>query len=273
MEKINKIQLGERIRELRTAAGHTQDDLAALLNKHRQVISYYENGTRTPNLSELITIAQEYKTTTDYLLGLSEVATIDTEIKAICDYTGLSDEAVNTLHHFNKDLFNFINDMIDFADANKYIIGQFAGSKRLLLHLFNAGEDTEKYYTSVDNYNISADAYTEWKGYNNELLFTNSQFRLQSAFNKYINNDEIVKATAYFDKLENELIKNNIKREKELETINKIANEHNYMAWPIWFNDNKENFKTFDDAKKWLSNFNITVSDDTLDFIMLVMKE
>lgn len=273
MGNVNKKQLGDRIRELRTAAGHTQDDLAALLDKHRQVISYYENGTRTPNLSELITIAKEYNTTTDYLLGLSNAATTDTDIKAVCDYTGLSEKAINNLHCFDKDLFNFVNDMIDFADSNKYTINQFAGSKRLLLHLFNVSEESEEFYTAIDDYQISKDAYGEWKDLNNELLFTNSQFRLQSAFNKYINNDEIVKATDYFDKLEEESIKRSIRKEKELKAIDKIANEHNYIAWQAWFYDNKENFKNIDDAKKWLSNFNITVSDDTLRLIMLVMKD
>lgn len=100
MENVNKTQLGERIRELRTVAGHTQDDLAVLLDKHRQVVSYYENGTRTPNLNELITIAKEYNTTTDYLLGLSDTATNDTDIKAICDYTGLDELSISVLKYF-----------------------------------------------------------------------------------------------------------------------------------------------------------------------------
>lgn len=273
MENVNKKQLGDRIRALRTAAGHTQDDLAALLDKQRQVVSYYENGTRTPNLSELITIAKEYNTTTDYLLGLSRVVTTDTDIKAICDYTGLNEKAVKNLQCFDKDLINFVNDMVDFADINKYPISQYAGSKRLLLHLFNISDDTEEFYTSIDGYEISKDAYGEWKELNNELLLTNSQFRLQSAFNKYINNDDIVKATAYFDELEERLTERNIRTEQEIATINKIANERNYIAWQDWFDDNKENFKNIDDAKKWLSDFNITVSNDTLRLIMSIVKD
>jgi len=103
MEKVNKSQLGDRIRELRTAAGHTQDDLAALLEQKRQVVSYYENGTRTPNIEQIMTIAKAYNTTTDYLFGLSDVCTTDKDIQFICDYTGLDEKTVDMLHsRYNK---------------------------------------------------------------------------------------------------------------------------------------------------------------------------
>lgn len=94
MQEINKIETGKRIRELREAAAETQADLAGLLEVKRQIISYYESGTRIPTLEHLIFFADHYNTTTDYLLCLSNVPTTDKDIKFICDYTGLNEKVI-----------------------------------------------------------------------------------------------------------------------------------------------------------------------------------
>lgn len=95
--KINRQIIGERIKERRKAKGLTQEDLAKKLNISRQIISYYET-TRIPNTEDLAFLAQEFDTTTDYLLGLSDAKTTDLKIQAICDYTGLSEQSVAVLH-------------------------------------------------------------------------------------------------------------------------------------------------------------------------------
>ena len=102
MIEINKIETGKRIRELREAAAETQEDLAKHLEVKRQIISYYENVTRVPNIEHLMLIACHYNTTTDYLLCLSDVTTYDITVKEICDYTGLGEKSVNQLHLFKK---------------------------------------------------------------------------------------------------------------------------------------------------------------------------
>lgn len=206
MENVNKTQLGDRIRELRTAAGHTQDDLAALLDKHRQVVSYYENGTRTPNLNELITIAKEYNTTTDYLLGLSDTATTDTDIKAICDYTGLSEESINILYDFNKndfiDILEFANELVIYLKDNQFDILQFFSFKKMLYNTDKVlNENVKRVRANNDSMFFDLKKYDElweyvmhWKN-GNELYFQTSQFRLSSAFDKIINGNEIVRCT------------------------------------------------------------------------------
>lgn len=149
MENVNKTQLGERIRELRTAAGHTQDDLAALLDKHRQVVSYYENGTRTPNLNELITIAKEYNTTTDYLLGLSNTATTDTDIKAICDYIGLDELSISSLKYFRltKNSSESATFYLSFLDGliSLMFLGVFGNVSEIKKLISENNSYTEKY--------------------------------------------------------------------------------------------------------------------------------
>lgn len=97
MIEINKTETGKRIRELREAAAETQEDLAKHLDVKRQIISYYENGTRVPNLEHLLLIACHYNTTTDYLLCLSDVPTADKDIKFICDYLGLDEKSIQSI--------------------------------------------------------------------------------------------------------------------------------------------------------------------------------
>lgn len=115
MSQINKIETGERIRKLREAAAETQADLAILLEVKRQIISYYENGTRVPTLEHLIFIADHYNTTTDYLLGLSKTPTTDKDLQFVCDYTCLQDDVLDNLTH-NPICVDILNYLL--ADGN-----------------------------------------------------------------------------------------------------------------------------------------------------------
>ena len=60
-----------RIRELREDADLTQMELARILNCSQQVYSNYELGQRDIPTAVLIALAQYHKTTTDYILGLT----------------------------------------------------------------------------------------------------------------------------------------------------------------------------------------------------------
>lgn len=40
-----------------------------------------------------------YDVSADYILGLRDVKSTDTNIKSICDYTGLSESAIKKLHN------------------------------------------------------------------------------------------------------------------------------------------------------------------------------
>ena len=101
----NKI-IGERLKACRESTGEKQIDIANLLNAQRQIVSYYETGTRVPNIEDLATLAKHFNTSVDYLLGLSDVKSIDTELMAVCKYTGLSEDAVDTLHQLVDDALN-----------------------------------------------------------------------------------------------------------------------------------------------------------------------
>ncbi|MCM1043568.1 MAG: helix-turn-helix transcriptional regulator [Corallococcus sp.] len=61
-----------KIRELRKEKGLTQQELAKKINVSLQTISGYETGYAQPPIDILIKIAQEFHTSTDYLLGLTD---------------------------------------------------------------------------------------------------------------------------------------------------------------------------------------------------------
>ena len=61
-----------RIADLRVDHDKTQKDVADFLHRHLQVYRRYEKGTREIPVWAVIQLAQYYKTTTDYILGLTD---------------------------------------------------------------------------------------------------------------------------------------------------------------------------------------------------------
>lgn len=68
------------------------------LNCNTSTITKHYNGDRTISTEYVIKYAKYFGVSTDYLLGLSDIATTDTNIRSICDYTGLSEKSVNILN-------------------------------------------------------------------------------------------------------------------------------------------------------------------------------
>ena len=62
-----------RLKELREDSDITQKYRAELLHIKQNTYSQYENGQRRVPIEALITLAQYYETTLDYLVGLSDI--------------------------------------------------------------------------------------------------------------------------------------------------------------------------------------------------------
>lgn len=62
----------ERLRQLRESKNLKQKDIAKALNCSQQVYSNYELGQRDIPTDILISLAEFYKTNTDYILGLTQ---------------------------------------------------------------------------------------------------------------------------------------------------------------------------------------------------------
>lgn len=76
----------------------TQQEAAEKIGVVRQNIGRWLSGETTPDIETLCKIADAYNVTTDYLLGRTPNKTTETELQAVCDYTGLSESAVEVLH-------------------------------------------------------------------------------------------------------------------------------------------------------------------------------
>ena len=64
-----------RIRDLREDNDLTQKEIAEYLHIKQNTYSQYENGQRQIPLDSLIALAKFYKTSTDYILGLTDTRT------------------------------------------------------------------------------------------------------------------------------------------------------------------------------------------------------
>jgi transcriptional regulator with XRE-family HTH domain len=71
--------------------------MAIKLNCNRQKIADLERGKVSPSANDLVLIAEKFNTSTDYLLGLSDVKTNDKDLQFVCDYSGLDDLAIKVL--------------------------------------------------------------------------------------------------------------------------------------------------------------------------------
>ncbi|MDE6705622.1 MAG: helix-turn-helix domain-containing protein [Treponemataceae bacterium] len=71
--------LGEQIKKLRTNKRLSQIELADKLCVTKQSVSNWENENIMPSIEMLIRIAEIFGVTTDFLLGLSEKHTLNTD--------------------------------------------------------------------------------------------------------------------------------------------------------------------------------------------------
>ena len=120
--------LGDRIKSRRQALGLSQSELSKQLNCTQAALSQYENGNREPGLKDLSTIATCLNTTTDYLLGLTEISSTEGNIKAIGDYLGLSEESIRKLHHLFINLKEKTNEQEMQREA-KLLSGRIPGEE------------------------------------------------------------------------------------------------------------------------------------------------
>lgn len=95
MENVTKF--GERLLELRVERNETQLDLANAIGITRQSLSRYETNERIPNIDLIYSVAKHYNVSTDYLLGMSEIKSLDNDIKIACKVTGLSEKTIQKL--------------------------------------------------------------------------------------------------------------------------------------------------------------------------------
>ncbi|MGN0441687.1 MAG: helix-turn-helix domain-containing protein [Acutalibacteraceae bacterium] len=92
----------ERLTELREKSGKKRQEVADDLGISRASLEYYEKGKRKPDTDILFRIAKYFNASADYLIGLSDVPTTNKDLKFVCEYTGLSEKAVEELAFYKS---------------------------------------------------------------------------------------------------------------------------------------------------------------------------
>ena len=69
---FNKELFGNRLRELRKAAGMKQQELANLLDVTTTQVSDIERGNTTTSMARLYQLCEYFNVSADYLLGLTD---------------------------------------------------------------------------------------------------------------------------------------------------------------------------------------------------------
>lgn len=121
--------LSDTLKELRTQKGLTQAQLVEKIKENYgvaipiQSYSTYENG-REPSFAVLCAIAKFYSVTTDYLLGLTDVKSPNTDDIAIHLITGLSEKAIHILKEcYSSQKKNWITLTVNTLLENGAVLG------------------------------------------------------------------------------------------------------------------------------------------------------
>lgn len=86
--------LGERLQHKRSSLKLSQKEVANAVGVNPSVISNYENSERTPSVEVLMSLANLYQCSVDYLLG------IEKSPRASIDVSMLDDEQRSRLQYF-----------------------------------------------------------------------------------------------------------------------------------------------------------------------------
>ena len=78
-----------------------QYEVAEAINITPSTLSDYLHKGAEPRSNILARLAGYFNVSTDYLLGRTEVKTVEPTKKSACEYTGLTDEAAEALHKIN----------------------------------------------------------------------------------------------------------------------------------------------------------------------------
>ena len=90
------MEIGSKLKEARMRTEFTQEQVSDAIGVSRQTLSNWENENIMPSVDMLIKIAKYFNVTTDYLLGLSEKHTLNSD--------GLSDLQISHIQTIIDDI-------------------------------------------------------------------------------------------------------------------------------------------------------------------------
>jgi transcriptional regulator with XRE-family HTH domain len=130
---------GNRLREIiekrKKETGQNLRAVAKDLDVSLGVLSDWQNGNKTPRGDSIAKLAKYFGVSADYLLGLTEAQTVDTDLRAVSDYTGLTENAILALKDsemfecYDRSQKKILSDMIKKNGVNIIAIGNGTASR------------------------------------------------------------------------------------------------------------------------------------------------
>lgn len=149
-------EFSSRLKELINEKGLSLRDLAADMGVTFTALSDWQRGNKTPRADSIVILARYFGVSSDYLLGLTSIRTIETNVRAISEYTGLSEDAVKVLSDPNNPhLLSEINDIGKMFPKNpsiKDIFSDFVRSAEFSTFCFELGRFFSQYLRFAEAY-------------------------------------------------------------------------------------------------------------------------
>lgn len=133
----------------------------------RQSLAQYRDGNNIPDALTLTKIADYFNVSADYLLGRTDVKSANVDLKAVCEYTGLSETAIFQLRTINKLCYNkvvreneIVSDFISAADFDD-LIYEISRAIHVLNTDFEDESEAEMWLAYAKLFQMRYDNYTD----------------------------------------------------------------------------------------------------------------
>lgn len=147
-----------RIKELRTSLKMTQSDFASSIGSSQNALSGYENGDRAPSCEILVTIAEKYNVSIDWLCGLSNKKTLNDECCTYYDALNMLVKLCST--KYEETLNNLLTPNISKDILIEYEYINFATTcDDVIVPFF---KNWQKMYNLLQENVINSDIYNQW---------------------------------------------------------------------------------------------------------------
>lgn len=166
-----------RLKELR--GEKTLQEVASAIGITRVAMGYYEKGERKPDIEILHKIADYYKVSADFLIGLSNVKSPNMDIKCIADKTGLSETVIDKIITKDNGFLNLLISSDNFPMMD-YLFDEICSNYELaLVKAYRLVELEMEYDKYTDNPQRQQDINKQYDMYRD--IITRSEERCDSA--------------------------------------------------------------------------------------------
>nr|DAU44076.1 MAG TPA: repressor protein [Caudoviricetes sp.] len=117
METLEKFP--ERLKGIIGERDVTLRELVKRIGVSLGILSDWQNGNKKPKVESVIKLATYFNVSTDYLLGLTDVRSVDDSVQAVARKTGLSENAIDILSKMSQSDIDKLSKLIEFYNTIK----------------------------------------------------------------------------------------------------------------------------------------------------------